>query len=58
MTQTTITFRTDKNGKPFAMQWLRSNRWCRINLEEAKLLVATGQAREEKDPFIPSRFGR
>lgn len=43
--QTQVTFTTDKNGKPLAFRDCRlAGRYIRIGLDEAKLLVATGQA--------------
>lgn len=46
--QQMIAFTADKNGKPVAYKDTRSisARWVRVSYEEAKLLVATGAARE------------
>ena len=42
-----IKFKTDKNGKRFAMKQVRvgmRGRWVRCNMDEANMLIATGQA--------------
>lgn len=50
-----IAFTTDKNGKPIAYRNSPIQmRWFRIGYEEAKLLIATGQAEQVK--FI--KWGR
>ena len=50
-----IAFTTDKNGKPIAYRNSPVQmRWFRIGYEEAKLLIATGQA--EQVEFI--KWGR
>lgn len=49
-TQTHITFTADKNGKPIAYREGYNLRYFRIGYDEAKLMIATGQAIEI--PFV------
>ncbi len=47
-----VAFTVDKNGKPIAYREIRSGgiRYVRINYDEAKMLVSTGQAQEVRMP--------
>jgi len=42
-----IAFTADKIGRPVAYRWcLIQHRWFRIGLDDAKIKIATGTARE------------
>lgn len=44
-----IKFKTDRNNKVFALGWrVLAQRWVKMNLEEAQLLISTGRAEESK----------
>jgi hypothetical protein len=40
----TVRIKADKNGRPMAHYWGLARRWIKMNLVEAELLIATGEA--------------
>jgi hypothetical protein len=47
--QLNIAFTADKNGTPIAYKWsVGAMRWIKMSMDDAKLMVATGAARQVK----------
>lgn len=47
-----IRFKQDKNGKRIAQSWnWGADRWVKIGVEKAELLIVTGQAEESNSKW-------
>ncbi len=45
----TVRIKSDKNGRPMAHFWGMARRWIKMNMEEARMLIATDQAWDHND---------
>ena len=50
----TVRIKTDKNGHPMAHYWGIAKRWIKMNLDEARLLIATETAWDYDKEYTPT----